>query len=216
MSTPLQSVEMRILGALIEKRLSTPEYYPLTANSLQAACNQKSNRDPVLELDATQVEQGLASLRARQLVSAVSGAGQRSGKYMETFCERNALNPREQALLAELLLRGPQTPGELRSRSSRMAELGSLDEVHALLDSLANRDTPFVHQMDRLPGKSERRWCQLLGGMVEEAGASDPPAPALGAPWTEELDELRSHVQDLQQQLAALRDEFARFKVQFE
>jgi uncharacterized protein YceH (UPF0502 family) len=174
MSAPLTPVEVRLLGCLIEKRLSTPEYYPLTANSLLAACNQKSNRDPVLELDPARVEQGLTALRARQLVTAQTGSGQRTEKYLERFCERSGLLPREQALLAELLLRGPQTPGELRTRCTRMVEPGSLEDVQEVLEALLALEPPLVHQLERQPGKGRAPLVPPAGGCPGRASWRGP------------------------------------------
>jgi uncharacterized protein YceH (UPF0502 family) len=171
MNIELSPNEARVIGCLIEKEITTPEQYPLSLNALTNACNQKSNRDPVLELDEATVQQTLDQLVKRYLVSEHGGFGSRVAKYQHRFCntEYGALkfSPAELGIVCELLLRGPQTPGELRSRASRLCPLKDVTEVETALDQLAQReDGPFVMRLPREPGKRESRFAHLFGGEV--------------------------------------------------
>src|SRR6204780_2009869 len=171
---PLHAVEVRVLGALIEKDITTPEYYPLTVNSLQNACNQKSSRDPVVQFDEHMVEQALEMLKNKHLVVRISGAGHRVEKWSHRLGEKLNLGRREMALLCVLMLRGPQTVGELRGRTERMHEFADMEEVEFVLESLRSREP------DALVAPVARgRWVHLLGGPFEE---SEPggAAPAAG------------------------------------
>lgn len=167
MSIVLNENEVRVLGALIEKRMTTPDAYPLTLNSLVAACNQTSNRHPVVNYDQFIVNDALINTRNQGLSTLVSKSGARAHKFAEKLCEVLGLTAGESAIIAELMLRGPQTPGELRQRASRMAELPSLEEVERLLDGLSSRSTPLVVQLPRQPGKREARYAHLLAGEVD-------------------------------------------------
>jgi uncharacterized protein len=169
MRTELTPLEARVVGCLIEKEITTPDQYPLTLNALTAACNQKSNRDPVLELSSTDVQGILDGLMKKHLVTDRSGGvGGRVTRYRQRFCNTQfgnlQLAPREQAIVCELLLRGPQTPGELRSRANRMAPLQDVGEVEAALADLAAREYPLVMQLPREPSRRESRWMQLFTG----------------------------------------------------
>jgi uncharacterized protein YceH (UPF0502 family) len=184
MHITLTALEARVLGALIEKEITTPDQYPLSLNSLTNACNQKTNRDPVLELDERAVQETLDALSRRHLVMERSGFGSRVVKYRHRLCngEHNPLqfSAQELAIVCELLLRGPQTPGELRSRAQRMAPFTSLDEVEAALDALGTRaDGPFVLRLARQPGAREARYAQLFTGTPE---VGPDPEPAHHAP----------------------------------
>jgi hypothetical protein len=203
---PLEPLEQRVLGVLMEKELSTPEYYPLTRNALVHGCNQSSNRDPVLEAAEADVEAALEGLRDRQLAGTVQGAGARAVKYAQRFTERRGLSVQEAAILAELLLRGPQTPGELRGRSARMYPFQDLVEVDAALSLLAQEPEPLVVKLPRAPGTKESRYAHLLGGPVdlEAEPAPAPAAPGLGA-----------RVAALEEQLEQLRRDFEAFRSQF-
>jgi len=183
--------EARVIGCLIEKQVTTPDQYPLSLNALTNACNQKSNRDPVLELDETIVQHTIDQLVRRYLVSDQSGYGGRVTKYQHRFCntEYGALkfSPQELGILCELLLRGPQTPGELRGRASRLCPLKDVTEVDTILNALSEReDGPFVVRLPREPGKRESRYAHLFSGEVvgdEESGlqaesSCDPEAIA--------------------------------------
>jgi uncharacterized protein len=208
--TELTPLEARVIGCLIEKEISTPDQYPLTLNSLTAACNQKSNRDPVLELGGGEVQDIVDALMKKHLVTDRSGGfGGRVTRYRHRFCNTQfgtlSLAPRELAIICELLLRGPQTPGELRSRASRLAPLHDVGEVEAALQELAAREEPLVAQLPREPGKRESRWMQLF------TGEAPPPvqAPAAPGPRTMPRDEriasLEARIDTLQGDLEALR-----------
>lgn len=167
MSIILNPDEVRVLGALMEKRMTTPDNYPLTLNSLVAACNQSSNRYPITDLDAHQINDALINTRNQGLSSLSSKAGARAHKFAERLSEKLELNDRQAAVLAELMLRGPQTPGELRQRASRMAELADLETVETILSGLAERAQPLVVCLPRQAGKREARYAHLLSGEVD-------------------------------------------------
>jgi uncharacterized protein YceH (UPF0502 family) len=175
----LTALEARVIGCLIEKAITTPDQYPLSLNALTNACNQKSNRDPVLDLNERTVQDTLDALARKHLVMERSGFGSRVPKYQHRFCNTGfgslEFSPQETAILCELMLRGPQTPGELRSRASRMAGIRDVGEVEAALDRLAAReDGPFVVRLAREPGRRESRYAHLLGGAPE--GIAEPTA----------------------------------------
>ncbi len=167
MSIILNTSEVRVLGALIEKRMTTPDHYPLTLNSLVAACNQSSNRFPVTDYDQHQINDALINTRNQNLSSLVSKSGARAHKFAERLCERLELNAQGSAIIAELMLRGPQTPGELRQRASRMADFPDLESVEQVLQRLSERSEPLVVQLPRQPGKREARYAHLLSGEVD-------------------------------------------------
>ncbi len=181
MKIEISPLEARVIGSLIEKQITTPDQYPLSLNALVNACNQKSNRDPVLELDERTVQQTLDNLGRKHLVVERSGFGSRVPKYQHRFCNTEygtlKFDPQELAIVCELLLRGPQTPGELRGRASRMAPFGDVSEVEATLNRLSDReDGPFVVRLAREPGRRESRYAHLFSGEVaggtEEGHAS--------------------------------------------
>lgn len=220
---PLTVMEVRILGALIEKEVTTPEYYPLTLNALLAACCQKNNRAPVLSLDDDTLACGIVALQDKGLLESFAGAGARALKYRERLCARLALKPDERAVLCELLLRGPQTLGELRTRAERMCPFASVEEVQAALARLAARpDGPLVTELPRQPGQKEVRFAHLLGDQppADEAphGAEPPPPPALAAARSEAARAagLEARVTALESEIAELKAVFATFKAQFE
>lgn len=190
--------------------MATPEYYPLSLNALTNACNQKSNRDPVVSYDDVTVREGLCALRDRGLAAFVSESGSRVEKFRHRLNERFNFSRPELAVLTVLLLRGPQTPGELRQRTDRMHSFDDLDSILHTLDKLATRDPePLVRQLDRIPGMKESRWAHLLAG--------EPVMPA--SPYTEALvvhgSGLQERVERLEEELRTLREEFERFKAQF-
>jgi uncharacterized protein len=208
MDLVLHPVEVRVVGALLEKETTTPEYYPLTLNALVNACNQKSNREPVVQFDEATVEQALESLRDKGLLLSISGAGSRVTKYGHRITERLNLGRREQAILCELMLRGPQTLGELRSRSERMHRFDDLEEVEAVIE----RHPELIVKLPRRPGEKEARYAHLLSGppeMVEtEATApSHARADRIGALETE-VAALRSEMEDLKRQFAGFKQQF--------
>lgn len=217
----LTPIEARILGALIEKELTTPEYYPLTFNALLLACSQKSNRDPVMSPDEETLGSGIYSLQDKQLLESFSGATARALKYRERLIARLGLTPPERAILCELLLRGAQTPGELRARASRMHPFTTAEEVLSALSSLAARTPdPLVTELPRQPGQKEARFAHLLGDQPPAAPAESPlPAPAAVAAAQNEaarLKDLGARVAALEAELSDLRAEFRAFKAQFE
>ena len=202
---PLHSVEVRVLGALLEKDLTTPEYYPLTLNALQNACNQKSSREPMVNYDETTVAQGLELLRQKQLVLKVSGAGHRVEKYGHRLGETLNLGRRELAILCVLMLRGPQTVGELRGRTERMHPFEDMEEVERVLESLASR------QPDHLTAPATRgRWRHLWSGSepvaetMEEAETSGTPRPSLEG----RVAVLERELEDLKRQIDSFRRQF--------
>jgi uncharacterized protein YceH (UPF0502 family) len=194
-----------VLGCLIEKEMTTPDYYPMTSNALLAACNQRSSRFPVVDYSETEVVAAVDSLRERGLARTVHGKGDRALKYKHVAVEILEINPRQAALLAVLLLRGPQTLGELRSRTGRYTDFSGLDEVAAELDSLADRDEPLAQMLARRPGEKEPRYQQLLGGAVPESPSElAAPADAGSAPENElaaELAALQERVARIEQEL---------------
>ena len=180
MKIELTPIEARVIGCLIEKQITTPDQYPLSLNALVNACNQKSNRDPLLELEERSVQQTVDVLARKHFVVEKSGFGSRVPKYQHRFCNTEygtlKLDPQELAIVCELLVRGPQTPGELRTRAARMAPFGDVSEVEAALTRLSQReDGPFVTQLAREPGRRDSRWAHLFSGPVEGGGAQRHP-----------------------------------------
>ena len=207
---PLNPVEVRVLGSLIEKDITTPDYYPLTLNALTNACNQSSNRDPVVSFSEKDVVRGLDSLRARKLAFMFQGADSRVSKYGHRIAESLELGRPETAVLCVLMLRGPQTVGEIRGRTGRMHEFGSLAETEGVLDALASRTpAPLVAKLPRQSGFKEQRYAQLLSGPVPlpAAGGEPRPEPAVLAVRleNERLDRLEGEAAALRQELAELR-----------
>jgi uncharacterized protein len=201
MSLLLDAVEVRVLGALLEKEITTPEYYPLTLNALVNACNQKSNREPVVSYDDEIVEQALTLLRDKRLAFQLTGAGMRVPKFGHRIVEVLNLGRRELAILCELMVRGPQTVGELRNRSERMHRFDDLEGVETCLRNLAERpDQALVKQLERQPGTKEPRWAHLLSGDVVETMHSTDTASTR----TDRVATLESEVRELRERLEAL------------
>jgi uncharacterized protein len=199
----LHAIEVRVLGALLEKDITTPEYYPLTVNALQNACNQKSSREPIVNYIEETVVEALASLQYKGLVLRISGSGHRVEKYSHRLGEVLNLGRREQAVLAVLMLRGPQTVGELRGRTERMHAFEDLDEVEHVLESLASRESgPLVAPMTR------GRWAHLLSGQPQETATAEP-AVAVRTP-------LEARVEALERDIAEIRRQLEDFRRQFE
>jgi uncharacterized protein len=214
----LNSVEIRVLGCLAEKELATPEYYPLTLNALVNACNQKSNRDPVVQYDEMTVAAALESLRPAGLVTQ-SAEGGRTAKYCHNLDGKLKLDPAELAILVELLLRGPQTTGELRQRASRMTPLATLEEVDEIIEELLNREGPILVKLPRQPGRKEPRIAQLLAGEAIDVEPSlpQPPTAILRVQAdNERIAELERQVAELRAELAAVRQELQQFRLEFE
>jgi uncharacterized protein len=218
----LNDVEVRVLGALIEKQVTTPEYYPLTLNALVHACNQISNRDPVVAYDDETVARGLEGLREKRLARVVNTADGRVPKYRHVLNEVVELRAAELAVLCVLLLRGPQTVGELRGRTERLYTFSDLSFVEATLQALAERtDGPLVVKLPRQPGQKEARYAHLLAGppvQSEEPARATRAEPARvgGHSEHERLTQLENEVATLRQELAELRQQFAAFKQQFD
>jgi uncharacterized protein len=221
MSSPLLDVvEARILGCLLEKERLTPENYPLSLNSLTAACNQSTNREPVTGFEERTVEAGLYSLREKKLASLIHAAGARVQKYRHNLPDQYELTPGETALLCVLLLRGPQTSGELRMRTERTHRFAAIEEVEGALQALGKGSEPLVKMLPMRPGQKEVRYVQLLAAeapvepaAVHGSAASSPPATA---PPGAKVEALAEEVATLAAELRQLRDEFAAFRKQFE
>jgi uncharacterized protein YceH (UPF0502 family) len=218
MPEPLTETEVRILGSLVEKQLTTPEYYPLTLNALVAACNQKSNRDPVVAYDETIVTAALESLRERNLAYVFYGAGSRVVKYKHMLPSVYELDPAETAAVAVLMLRGPPTLGEIKERSGRLHDFSGLGEVQQVLDALSTRDEPLVVRLERQPGQKDARYAHLLAGPVDASAAvaaSTRHASVAGAA-NEKIEQLETEIAELRAELAAFRLMFDEFRKQFE
>jgi len=214
----LNEVECRVLGSLVEKETTTPEYYPLSLNALVNACNQKSNREPAMNLEEAAVRQALHSLDGQSLIRSVSAADSRVTKYEHRLQEAFNFYRHEIAILCVLLLRGPQTPGELRSRAERMHPFDDLSAVHASLQHLMKREPPLVKILPRQPGTKEARYAHLLSGDVESFEAKpDLEATASGIHADgERIAHLEEKVAALQKEIADLRQQFAVFRKQFD
>ena len=218
MNILLNEVEARVLGALLEKEITTPDYYPLSLNSLVNACNQKSNRDPVMNVDEDSVRDALRTLQDNSLARSVSAVDSRVTKYEHRLQEAFNFDRREAALFCELLLRGPQTAGELRTRAGRMHPFDDLSEAQSALQRLMNREPPLVKVLARQPGTKESRYIHLLSGdekpVGSTAGRREVPAGVEGEKMdgfsrlSSEMAELRRDVSDLKQQFAAFRKQF--------
>jgi len=214
----LTEVEVRVLGALLEKEITTPDYYPLSLNALVNACNQKSNRDPVMNLDESAVRGGLNALHDNLLARSVSAADSRVTKYEHRLQEAFNFDRREAAIFCELLLRGAQTPGELRSRAERMHHFDDLSEVQSALQRLMSREPPLVKVLARQPGTKESRYTHLLSGEVEPGGPSIVPdaSVAEGRDNADKFSQLQSEVAELRNDVAELKQQLAAFRKQFE
>ncbi len=197
----LHPAEARVIGALIEKEITTPEYYPLSLNALVNACNQKSNRDPVVSFDEDTVQEAIDTLRDKRLASVITGTGSRVPKYAHRFSETLNLGRREIAILCELLVRGPQTLGELRTRTERLHKFDDLSEVESVIERMPE----MVVKLPRRPAEKESRYAHLFSGSVDvqEAVGEMPPAPR------------QDRIAALEAELALVRDELQRLKEQF-
>jgi hypothetical protein len=215
MKIQLSALEARILGALIEKEITTPDQYPLSLNALVNACNQKTNRDPVMSLDEATVQQALDGLSKRHLILERSGFGSRVVKFRHRLCngDHNPLQmtSQEVAVITELMLRGPQTPGELRSRAQRLASFTDLGDIETTLEMLAARDDgPFVVKLPKMPGAREARYCQLLTGEPDIEAMSKAAAQATPVPMAQEggasVQSLVERIETLEAQVQGLLD----------
>ena len=214
----LSEIEARVLGSLVEKELTTPEYYPLSLNALVNACNQKSNRDPVMKLDENAVSQALRSLDKEGLAGRADAMDNRVTKFEHRLQEAFNFDRREAAILCELLLRGPQTPGELRGRAERMHRFDDLCQVQATLQRLAQREPPMVKLLPRQPGTKEARYSHLLSGDVEIQAPQAAPEAAVthGTADGERIARLENEVAALQKEVAGVKQQLAEFRKQFE
>jgi len=215
MDIQLNEIEVRVLGALLEKETTTPDYYPMSLNALINACNQRSNREPVMNLDEGAVREALDSLNGKGLAGPISSAESRVTKYVHRLQETFNFDRRETALLCVLFLRGPQTPGELRGRTERMYRFDGLEAVESALHRLIEREPPLVKKFPRLPGTKESRYAHLLAGEVE-AGVELNAASEAAECETERIARLESEVAALQQEIADLKQQFTDFRKQFE
>ncbi|HLK54065.1 MAG TPA: YceH family protein [Candidatus Angelobacter sp.] len=219
MNIILNPAECRVLGALIEKDITTPDYYPLSLNALVNACNQKNNREPVTSYDEDTVRLALRNLSDKQLAGLARGADGRVAKYEHHLQEVFNFTRRETAIICVLLLRGPQTPGELRGRTERMHPFEDLDEVLSGLQQLMRREPPLAKALGRRPGTKEIRYAHLLSGDVEAWEPPDDSAYASSGPSSadsERITQLEEHVAALQKEIAEMKQQMAEFKKQFE
>jgi uncharacterized protein YceH (UPF0502 family) len=209
MNIELSPMEARVIGCLIEKQITTPDQYPLSLNALVNACNQKSNRDPVMSVDEAMIQATLDHLSRKHLVIEKSGFGSRVPKYQHRFCNTEfgtlKLTPQELAIVCELLVRGPQTPGELRTRAARMATFSEVGQVEAALESLSSRaDGPFVVRLPREPGRRDSRYAHLFSGAVSIPALTEESiteAPTASVSVTSRLARLEEEVQQLKEVL---------------
>jgi uncharacterized protein len=214
MNYSLTDVETRVLGSLVEKEITTPEYYPLSLNALVNACNQKSNREPVMALDEDSVRSAIRSLNDQGLTRYASTEG-RVGKYEHRLNETFNFHRHEIALLCVLLLRGPQTPGELRTRTERMYEFEDLESLHNALNLLAKRDPPLVKVLPRQPGTKESRFLHLLSPVLQISSIPDSPEDE-SAPRQDKISGMEAEIAKLKAEIVGLKEQFAQFRKRFE
>jgi uncharacterized protein len=217
---PLNEVEVRVLGSLIEKDITTPDYYPLSLNALVNACNQKNNRDPVMALGEEVVRAGLDSLQRQRLAGPAGGMDSRVAKYEHRLQEVFNFDRREIAILCVLLLRGAQTPGELRGRTERMYQFETLEDIHTTLDRLGQREPPLITVLPRQAGTKESRYMHLFSGGVFQAPtmAAGPTTVAgmRGASGEDRVSRLECEVAELRREIAEMREQLAAFRKVFE
>ena len=219
MNIILNDVETRVLGSLVEKDVTTPDYYPLSLNALVNACNQKNNRDPVMHLQEDAVQEALSTLQDKRLAGPTSSADSRVTKYEHRLQEAFNFTRGETAVLCVLLLRGPQTPGELRGRTERMHRFEDLTEVQSTLQRLMQRDPPLIRVLPRQPGTKESRYKHLLAVDTEEATedvARAPKSVPNNSASADRMTRLQQEVADLRKEISDLKQQFANFQKQFE
>jgi len=212
----LNEIEVRVLGSLIEKDITTPDYYPLSLNALVNACNQKSNRDPVMTLGEDAVRDALSSLQEKRLAGPASGADSRVTKYEHRLQEVFNFGRAETAVLCVLLLRGPQTPGELRGRTERMYRFEALDDVQSALQKLMQREPPLTKILPRQPGTKEARYAHLLSGDVQAPEAAPTATAGNTSDDSARIARLEEEVASLRQEVADLKRQLESFRKQFE
>ena len=218
MEIDLSPVETRVVGALLEKERATPQNYPLTLNATLNACNQKSNRHPVMALEETTVFRALEQCMAKGIVQRLISDDARVPKYRQTFTDKMGLDHAEAAAVCVLLLRGPQTPGEIRGRTERLHKFDSLDEVMDVVHTLLNREPdPFVQQLPRQPGRKESRYAHLFSGEIEvEAVEVTEQVAVTVQAENERMDALDTEVRALRAEVEAIKGQFEAFRKQFE
>jgi uncharacterized protein YceH (UPF0502 family) len=216
MNLLLTEIEVRVLGSLIEKDITTPDYYPLSPNALVNACNQKNNREPVMAIDEASVSNVLATLQEKRLAGPASGADSRVTKYEHRLQEVFNFDRREIAILCVLLLRGPQTPGELRGRTERMYRFEALDDVISTLDRLSHREPPLAAVLPRQPGTKESRYMHLFSGDAPPTEVMQARAPTSSMQNTDRLAHLENEVLELRKEVAEMQQQLASFRKQFE
>lgn len=212
----LNAVEARVLGALIEKDITTPDYYPLSLNALVNACNQKNNRDPVMNLDENTVRDALLSLQEKRLAGPAAGADSRVTKYEHRSQEVFNFTRAETAIIDVLLLRGPQTPGELRGRTERMYRFEELSDVQSTLQRLMQREPPLVKMLARQPGTKEARYAHMLSGDVEGFAGPMEAVATQGSNEDGRIGRLENELAELRREVADLKQQMEAFKKQFE
>jgi uncharacterized protein len=218
MNVELSPIEARVVGCLIEKQITTPDQYPLSLNALVNACNQKSNRDPVMSTDEAAIQTTLDQLIRKHLVIEKSGFGSRVPKYQHRFCNTEfgplKFTPQELAIVCELLVRGPQTPGELRTRAARMAPFSDVARIETALESLSSReDGPFVVRLPREPGRRDSRYAHLFSGAVTIPALTEDPSTGssvVSAPAPSRLERLEKEVQQLKEELNDIKARLSR------
>ena len=213
----LTETEVRVLGSLIEKDITTPEYYPLSLNALMNACNQKSNRDPVMQLDEDAVRDALEGLQEQRMAGPARGADSRVTKYEQRLQEVFNFSRPEIAVLCVLLLRGPQTPGELRGRAERMHRFEALEDVQSALQKLMQREPPLAKVLPRQPGTKESRYAHLLAGdVVEVTPGQASAAVERNSAEAERIARLEEEVSELRREVGEVKDQLEKFRRQFE
>jgi len=200
--------EIRVIGSLTEKELTTPEYYPLTINALKNACNQKSNRDPVVSFDESLIEKTLDKLREKSFASRITGSDIRVPKFRQVFTEAMNFSPEEIAVMCVLMLRGAQTPGEIKLRSGRLFNFESLTKLDEVLQNLMNREKPLIMKLPRQTGMKESRYMHLLSG--------EPDIEALGNQKDESVSNDENRIMNLETELESLKNEVNELKAKFE
>lgn len=219
MAVILGETEVRVLGALVEKQITTPEYYPLTINALVAACNQKTNREPVTNYDEATVSRAVESLRNKNLVYVFLGSGSRTVKYKHRLPEMYETDEPETAVLAALMLRGAQTLGEIKERAGRFYAFADLNEVNAALENLINKESPLAARLERAAGQKETRFAHLLTGELPAAATAPTerePRPANNQIGSERIAQLEQEIETLKTRFDELQQTFEDFRKQFE
>ena len=216
MSIEINEIEARVIGCLIEKENTTPDYYPLTLNALTNACNQKSNRNPVVDYSEEMVENALETLRDKNLAYVFYGSGSRTPKFKHLVPSFFEVELSEMAILCVLLLRGAQTLGELNQRTNRIYEFSGLDEVNQTVENLIRRDEPLVIKLPKEPGQKEARYMHLLSGEIDVENYSQATSVSVTKAENERIEKLEQEIEELKEELSSLKQEFNEFKKQFE